>query len=143
MYRKTLTIIFTLLALGFSSALLAGSCTDSTSQTTITTIGGGQKNSTNEAMTITFTGYITTQKGLTNGGRNTVSVCEGTSVNYQVNTNPGNLLHDPLLLPGLGTQADCVNRPTSGTLQPGDKLVCSNKAFGGRDTDRFRIVGVK
>ena len=145
MNRKSAFAIVALLTMSFfNPALAATACTDKYPVTSITTTGGGQNKSTNESMMVTFSGHITTTSGLTSGGKNTVKICESSSVTYSVTTPPSNTTElNPLLPPLLATNASCINAGTSGTLQPGDKLVCSNKAFGGHDTDRFRIVGVK
>lgn len=89
----------------------------------ITSDGGGQSAGVNASLSTTFTGHIIS------AGNTDVKVCPGTRLDYQTASTVG--------------QPSCsVNgapAPTSGGVQAGDKLLCTNKPEGA-DTDRFRIV---
>ena len=94
----------------------------------ITSVGGGQSPATNGTLATKFTGRITATAGLTSGGRNTVRICPGTSVDYDT-------------ISSFSTKICTVNGAPAasfGTLVVGDVLICSNKPEGG-DTDRYTV----
>ena len=96
----------------------------------LVTTGGGQSAAVNDQVQLRFTGQITTEAGLTSGGKNTVTICPGTRVDYEV-------------ISTLGTAVCTLNgtplQPT-GQLGDGQQITCSNKPDGS-DTDRFTIKG--
>ena len=94
----------------------------------VTTVGGGQSAAINATVQTTFTGYITTEAGLTSGGKNAVKVCSGTTVDYETTSSVGTAL----------CRINGVASAASGTIFIGDKLICTNKPDGS-DTDRFSI----
>lgn len=94
------------------------------------TTGGGQSVAVNEQVQIKFSGQITTESGLTSGGKNTVTICPGTRVDYEV-------------ISTLGTAVCTLNGAPlqlTGRLGDGQQITCSNKPDGS-DTDRFTIKG--
>ena len=94
----------------------------------VTTTGGGQGQSVNATVQTTFTGYITTEAGLTSGGKNAVKICSGTTVDYET-------------ISSVGTATCRINGvavANTGSVSIGDKLICTNKPDGS-DTDRFSI----
>lgn len=94
----------------------------------VLTIGGGQSSGVNGSMTTTFVGHITTTSGLTSGGKNSVKICAGTTVDFVTTST-------------VGTASCIINAAataSTGTLAIGDKLICTNKPDGS-DTDRFSI----
>lgn len=94
----------------------------------VTTTGGGQGTVVNATVQTTFTGYITTETGLTSGGKNSVKVCPDTTVDYETTSSVG-----------LATcSINGVAVAASGTVAIGDRLICTNKPDGS-DTDRFSI----
>ena len=105
-------------------------CVDDYPISTIITTGGGQSAAVNDTMTSTFRGNFMTTDGLTNHGRNSVTVCRGTTVDYSVGSTVTN---------GLYTRPDCSGKNSYGTLAVGEKLSCNNKNLGGSDTDRFTV----
>lgn len=94
----------------------------------VTSLGGGQSVTENAEVSVTFTGRITTEKGLTGGARNTVKICPETTVSYLAIATTGEAV---CLLNNSATEA-------TGIATVGDKLVCTNRPGGG-DTDRFSI----
>jgi hypothetical protein len=100
-------------------------CEDQFPVTSVTTNGGGQSPTVNATLSITFTGNIT---GSTN---NSVKLCPGTTATYEAVSTLG-----------AGTESCTVSGSASaatGTVAPGQKLICTNKPTGS-DTDRFRIL---
>ena len=105
-------------------------CADVTPITTVATSGGGQSARVNNQVRAEFTGQITTMAGLASGGRNQVTICAGTTVDYSITSTDGStVICNAGAMPALGTAA------------PGDKLVCTNKPEGD-DTDRYTIKSV-
>ena len=103
-------------------------CKDTTAVSEVLTIGGGQSSGVNATVSTTFTGQITTTSGLTSGGKNSVKICGGTTVDFVTTST-------------VGTERCTINGvavATAGTLAIGDKLICTNKPDGS-DTDRFSI----
>ena len=93
----------------------------------VVTDGGGQGSVVNSTLETRFTGHIMTASGLTSGGKNTVKICPGTTVDYWAR--------------GSGTELCRINGVAAnyfGTLAIGDKLICTNKPDGS-DTDRFSV----
>ena len=90
----------------------------------LTLDGGGQSNTVNATLKETFTGNIVSYTN------NSVTVCNGTLLNYEATSTVGNAV------------CTVSSSPTAsiGTVAPGDKLICTNKPTG-QDTDRFRILG--
>lgn len=96
----------------------------------LVTTGGGQSAAVDGQVQAKFTGQITTESGLTSGGKNTVTICPGTRVDYDVTST-------------LGTAVCTLNGETiqtTGRLGDGQQIICSNKPDGS-DTDRFTIQG--
>ena len=96
----------------------------------LVTTGGGQSAAVNDQVQVKFTGQITTESGLTSGGKNTVTICPGTRVDYEVISTLGTAI---CTFDGEALQ------PT-GRLGDGQQIICSNKPDGS-DTDRFTIQG--
>ena len=94
----------------------------------ITTTGGGQGTAANATVQTTFTGKITTEAGLTSGGKNSVKICPDTNVDYETTSTVGTAL----------CRINGVAVANTGTLAIGDKLICTNKPDGS-DTDRFSV----
>lgn len=94
----------------------------------VSSFGGGQGSSVNSTLVTTFTGYIITEAGLTSGGKNTVRICPGTTVDYKTVSSVG------------GERCTINGSPTAATgkITVGDKLICTNKPDGG-DVDRFAV----
>ncbi|MCW8901728.1 MAG: hypothetical protein OQK95_13770, partial [Gammaproteobacteria bacterium] len=96
--------------------------------TNVTTVGGGQSAVVNEQIQVMFSGHLMTQTGLTGGGKNAVTICPGSRVDYTV-------------IPS-DTAASCtingVPAPLTGKLLEGYQLICNNKPVGS-DTDRFTV----
>ena len=86
--------------------------------------GSGQGATVNATLKETFTGNIT---GYTS---TSVTICNGTLLNYEATSTMGDAICTTNSSPGASL----------GTLAPGDKLICTNKPTG-QDTDRFRILG--
>lgn len=103
-------------------------CADVTPVSEVMTIGGGQSPTVNGTLTVTFTGKITTTTGLQTGGKNSVKICGGTTVDFVTNSATGS---DLCTINGVAVA-------TTGTLAIGDKLICTNKPDGS-DTDRFSV----
>lgn len=94
----------------------------------ITTSGGGQSTTVNSTVQTTFTGHITTETGLTSGGRNAVKICPGTTVDYETVSSVGTAI----------CSINGVASAASGSMSIGDKLICTNKPDGS-DTDRYSV----
>ncbi len=90
--------------------------------------GGGQSGAVNQQIQVVFTGHIMTQTGLTTGGKNSVSICPGTVVNYEILSIQGEA---SCTLNGLPLNS-------TGRLATGQVMICNNKPTG-QDTDRFSI----
>lgn len=96
--------------------------------TSATTTGGGQSPVVNEQVQVMFSGHLMTQTGLTSGGKNTVTICHGTRVDYEVISPDATA----------SCTIDGVAVPLTGMLLEGHQLNCNNKPVGG-DTDRFTV----
>ena len=89
----------------------------------ITLEGGGQSTTVNATLTEAFTGNIVSHTN------NSVTICNGTVLNYEATSTAGNAV---CTISGSPTAS-------TGTVAAGDKLICTNKPTG-QDTDRFRIL---
>lgn len=105
-------------------------CVDDHPVITVTTEGGGQRESVNQTLNATFKGHIMTTVGLTSHGRNFVEICPGTTVEYSVQSSVGG---------GLRATPDCSGRFNYGALAAGEKLICNNSNLGGSDVDKFTV----
>ena len=94
----------------------------------VTTTGGGQSQSVNGQLVTTFTGRLTTEQGLTSGAKNKVTICPGSTVEFDSVSTVGTARCS---INGIATAAN-------GTVAAGDKLICTNKPDGS-DIDRFSV----
>ena len=96
--------------------------------TSATTTGGGQSAVVNEQIKVMFSGHLMTQAGLTSGGKNSVTICPSSRVDYEVMSST--------------TATSCtingITAPLTGKLLEGNQLICNNKPAGS-DTDRFTV----
>lgn len=108
--------------------LIPTQCEQDFPEISVTTTGGGQSSAVNAQIQVAFSGHIMTQAGLTSGGKNTVSICPGTVVNYEILVDQ--------------SMASCTLNGAplnlSGRLATGHVMICNNKGTGS-DTDRFSI----
>lgn len=132
------------------SGVAFAACTDDYPVITVESIGGGQSASVNNTLIAQFRGNIMTSDGLTNRGRNIVTVCPGTEVGYLVSSTVGEPtieitltdngsrapIETEVLVP---PKADCNTGAVEGFIAIGEKLICNNNNLGGSDTDRFTI----
>lgn len=96
--------------------------------TNATTTGGGQSAAVNEQIQVMFSGHLMTQSGLTSGGKNAVTICHGTRVDYEVISPDA----------AASCTINSVAVPLTGKLLEGHQLICNNKPVGS-DTDRFTV----
>lgn len=97
--------------------------------TNVTTTGGGQSAVVNEQLQVMFRGHIMTQSGLTSGGKNAVTICPGSRIDYQVISSDA------------AASSCTINGATAtltGKILEGYQLICNNKPVGS-DTDRFTV----
>lgn len=130
-------------------------CVDDYPVQIIESIGGGQNASVNSTLTTTFQGHFMTTDGLTNRGKNVVTICAGTEVGYIVSSTVGEptvetIVTDTGLRSGpvetfvvTPPMADCTTGVVEGYLAIGDKVSCNNKNLGGSDTDTFVVKAGK
>ena len=130
MRAKKFVISMVLGLSAFLPSMVFSACIDDHPISTIMTTGGGQSASVNDTLLSTFRGHIMTADGLTNHGRNAVTICRGTTVEYSSGSTVTN---------GLYTRPDCLDKNSYGVLAVGDKISCNNKNLGGSDTDRFTV----
>ncbi|MCW8924578.1 MAG: hypothetical protein OQK69_13280 [Gammaproteobacteria bacterium] len=133
------------------SGVAFAACTDDYPVITVGSIGGGQSSSVNNTLTTQFKGNIMTTDGLTNHGKNAVTVCPGTEVGYLVSSTIGEPTVEVVIKDtGLRTgpvetevvtppKADCNTGTIEGYIAIGEKLSCNNKNLGGTDKDMFII----
>ena len=94
----------------------------------VVSLGGAQKPSVNETLSVTFTGHIMETSGLVDRGRNRVDICPGTLLLFEAESR-------------VGTASCTVNGQSIGStwiVEEGDAIVCSNRPQGA-DTDRFFV----
>ena len=108
---------------------VADSCASTVPLQEVTTIGSGQSSVVNETLRVSFIGRFTTTQGLSNGGKNTLRICGGTTGTFEAISDTGS---------ARCTINSAATASTGGRLAIGDKLVCTNKPDAG-DTDRFRV----
>ena len=109
---------------GTVTVTVGSQCQSTYPLTQVTLDGGGQSSTVNATLKETFTGNIVSHTN------NSVTICNGTVLNYEAISTTGNAVCTTNSSPGASL----------GTLAPGDKLICTNKPTG-QDTDRFRILG--
>lgn len=103
-------------------------CLEGIPVTEVETIGGGQKPSVNETLSVRFTGHLSELTSLVNHGRNRAEICQGTLLFFEAESTAG--------IPNCSVNGTEVG--ASWVVESGDTIVCTN-APQGADTDRFMV----